>query len=121
MGGIGSGYIPAPPDQASGISIPVESTYSIEAVMTDDNGNPVPDATVNIRPIVDGNILSFGGWDVKTGEDGSYSTDGILQGLEYQLWVRTPRNAGGASVRIRGSSVGINRTPDLIKRVVLVD
>jgi hypothetical protein len=56
------------------------NTRSVEGVVTDSNGNPVADATVQLKDTRQLQIRSF-----KTGADGSYHFSGLSTNTEYEL------------------------------------
>jgi hypothetical protein len=56
------------------------NTRSVQGVVTDANGNPVADATVQLKDTKQLQIRSF-----KTGADGNYHFSGLSTNTEYEL------------------------------------
>ena len=56
------------------------NTRSVQGVVTDTNGNPVVDASVQLKDTKQLQIRSF-----RTGSDGSYHFSGLSTNIEYEL------------------------------------
>ena len=83
--------IPDDPAWSDYLAINLEATQSASVVVSDENGNVVPDTEFRIDPLVEGERIWFVDLRGRTDENGLLELAGVVPGLEYDLRSIAPR------------------------------
>ena len=83
--------IPDDPDWSGYLAINLEPTQSASVVVSDYDGNAVPNTEFRTQPMVEGERISAADRKARTDENGLLELDGIVPGLEYYLSAVEPK------------------------------
>jgi len=77
--------IPAEPDRSPFAEIKLQATKTVSITIKDNAGEPVRNAALRLRPMVEGQRIPLAERTARTDEQGLLEIDGILPGLQYYL------------------------------------